>query len=419
MSEFITYKNGRLHVEGVDVTDIAEKVGTPFYVYSSAAMVSAFQRLRDVINHPRVKIFYAVKANSNIAVLKTLYRAGAGMDIVSGGEMKRALAAGIPGSAMVFSGVGKTEEEIRFALEKGIYQFNAESLPEIATINRVAGSMGKRAPLALRINPDVDAQTHAKIATGKEENKFGINWDHVLEACRMVAESPHLNFVGITTHIGSQITDLDPFRTAYDRVDEMVAMLRNAGGLDVQRVSLGGGLGIPYQGHAIPLEAYGRLVHETAELLGATLELEPGRFLVGEAGALVTRVIHVKKGTAKNFVVVDAAMNDLIRPTLYEAFHPIQPVLEAGSGKTLSCDVVGPVCETGDYLGLDRQLPPLKSGDLLAVLCAGAYGASMASTYNSRSLVPEILVSGDKYGIIRPALTIEKQLAWEYIPEWV
>lgn len=416
MTHLIAHKNNRLKMEDVDIAELAATTPTPFYVYSAGTMRARFQELANAVNHPRVKIFFAVKANSNIAVLSLLGKAGANMDIVSVGEMKRALAAGIPGNRIVFSGVGKTDDELSFALTNGVYQINAESLPELTAINRVAAALNVKAPVALRVNPDVDAETHAKISTGKDENKFGISWDHVEAAFAKATSLPHINVMGLSAHIGSQITTTQPFINSATRMEEMVTKLR-AQGHTIQRISLGGGLGIPYQNETIPLAAFGKLVHDFAEKMQCDVELEPGRFLVGESGLLVTKVIYVKEATSKNFLIVDAAMNDLLRPTLYEAYHPISKVIEsAPSGASQVYDIVGPICETGDYLAENRTLPPCQEGDLIAISMAGAYGATMSSMYNSRNLIGEVLVDGSKAAVIRKPLTIEQQLLWENIP---
>jgi diaminopimelate decarboxylase len=416
MYPFIEYKNNALFVEDVDVAKLAAEVGTPFYCYSSAALKGAYARLKKSVNHPRVSFHYAVKALPNIAVIKTLASCGAKMDIVSGGELKRCLAAGVDPKNIVFSGVGKSDEEIRFAIEKGIYRINLESIPEMEAVSAIAQSLNKRVPVALRINPEVaGAGAHEKISTGAEEDKFGINWDHVEETAARCGNA--LDLAGITCHIGSQITDVAPFAEAANRIVDMVTRLRKAGH-NIRQVSLGGGLGISYEGEEPPVEDYGALVHATAERLACDVELEPGRCLVGEAGILVSKVLYVKHGTAKDFLVIDAAMNDLIRPTLYEAYHPIVPVAGKQSPAMAVYDVVGPVCESGDFLALDRELPTCHKGDLIALLCAGAYGSSMSSTYNSRALVPEVLVSGVKTAVIRARLTIEQQLAWETAPDW-
>jgi diaminopimelate decarboxylase len=415
---FIGYKNGRLFVEDTDVSVLAEKIGTPFYCYSSAAMRSAYENLAAAIDHPRVRMHYAVKACSNLAVIKLLAGCGAGMDIVSIGEFKRCLAAGVKPGHVVFSGVGKTDEEIEFALKNGVGQFNVESIPEIDAIARIAGHLKTRAPVALRINPEVGAGGHDKISTGREEDKFGVNWEQVEGAYAHMAGLPTLQALGLTCHIGSQITEVQPFIDAAARVEEMVGRLRHAGHT-ISRISLGGGLGISYQGESVPVTGFGKLVHDFAERMGCDIELEPGRHLVGEAAILVSKVIFVKHGTAKDFLVIDAAMNDLIRPTLYEAYHPIVPVVEKKDAPLGVYDVVGPVCETGDYLALDRQLPACHAGDHIALLCAGAYGATMASTYNSRALCPEVLISGVKFATVRARLTIEQQLVWETMPEWL
>ena len=416
MTQLIAYKHSRLMMEDVNIANLAQTAPTPFYAYSAGTMRARYHELVNAVNHPRVKIFYAVKANSNIAVLSILGKAGANMDIVSVGEMKRALAAGITGERIVFSGVGKTEAELAFAMQHNIYQINAESLPELDAINRIAASLNCVAPVALRVNPDVDAQTHAKISTGKDENKFGISWDHVEAAFKYADALPNINVMGLSAHIGSQITSCEPFINSAARMEEMVLRLSSSG-YKVHRVSLGGGLGIPYQDQTIPVAEFGKLVHDFAEKMQCDIELEPGRFLVGEAGILVTKVIYVKESGSKKFLIVDAAMNDLIRPTLYEAYHPIAKVLENSKTEGLQTyDIVGPICETGDYLAENRALPPCQAGDLIAIFMAGAYGATMSSMYNSRNLIGEILVDGQKAHIIRKPLTIEQQLLWETIP---
>jgi diaminopimelate decarboxylase len=416
----IAYKNKRLFVEKVDVAALAKRHGTPFYCYSAAAIKKAYRDLDKAIAHPRVSIHYAIKANSNLAVVKLLKECGAKMDIVSGGELQRCLAAGVKGKDIMFSGVGKTEEEMAYALKSGVGQFNVESLPEIDVLARVAARMKKKAVVALRGNPDIDAKTvNSKIATGKKENKFGIDWDCLTEACFRVTRHSSLQLTGLSIHIGSQITSLAPFRHTFAAVEKKVAQLR-AAGHPIRRVSLGGGLGIHYHGNEkIDLAGFGKLVRECAKRLNCDVELEPGRSLVGEAGILVTKILYVKKTAVKNFLVVDAGMNDLIRPTLYEAWHPIEPVVRPNKVKFDSYDVVGPVCETGDYFAHNRRLPALEADDFIAILCAGAYSASMSSTYNSRALCQEIMVYGQKSAVIRPRLTIEKQLAWENVPSWL
>jgi diaminopimelate decarboxylase len=416
----IAYKNKHLFVEKVDVAALAKKHGTPFYCYSSAMIRKAYRDLEKAIAHPRVSIHYAVKANSNLAVIKLLAKCGAKMDIVSGGELKRCLAAGVKGKDIMFSGVGKTEEEMAYALKAGVGQFNVESLPEIDTLAKVAARLKKRATVALRGNPDIDSKAgHKKISTGKKENKFGIDWDCLDQACARVAKHRSLQLVGLSIHIGSQITTLGPFRDTFAVVEKKVKQLRAAGHA-IHRVSLGGGLGIHYHGNEkIDLAGFGKLVRACAKRLNCEVELEPGRSLVGEAGILVTKILYVKKTAVKNFYVVDAGMNDLIRPTLYEAYHPIEPVVRPNKVNLASYDVVGPVCETGDYFAHNRKLPALEPDDFIAILCAGAYSASMSSTYNSRALCEEIMVYGQKSAVIRPRLTIEQQLTWENVPAWV
>lgn len=419
MSDVLGYRDGQLCLESVSLAQLAATTTTPFYCYSHHAITKAYQTLQQATAQKNVHIHYAVKACSNLAVLKLLHQLGAGMDIVSQGEMQRCLAAGIKGEAIIFSGVGKTDDEIAFALHHHIHRFNVESLPELAAINRVAAKLGVTAPIALRINPDIDAKTHAKITTGKKDNKFGIGWDGVENAYRQASRLPHLRPMGLTMHIGSQITEAAPFRHAFARMEVIVSRLRQQGHR-ITEVGLGGGLGIAYNPAQPPdIQGYGTAVQETANRLACRVELEPGRFLVGEAGILVTRVLYVKQGTEKKFLIVDAAMNDLLRPTLYEAHHPMLAVTQPLDNKQETYDVVGPICETGDYLALNRTLPALAAGDLLAVTHAGAYGAAMASTYNSRPLIAEILVKGETFSTIRPMVSVAQQLAWEKIPDWL
>jgi diaminopimelate decarboxylase len=411
------YVNQRLMAEDVDVAELAGTIQTPFYLYSAAALRANYQRLVKAIAHPRVTAHYAIKANSSIAVLRVLANEGAHMDIVSAGEMKRCLAAGVPGKHIVFAGVGKTDAEIAFALTHGIYQFNVESRPELQAINRVAQGLGLRAPVALRINPDVEADTHAKISTGSEETKFGIAWDQVENIYAEAAQLPNVDVLGLTAHIGSQITDVAPFEEFYGRMKDMVARLRGKG-MTVSRVSLGGGFGIDYGHGAIDVMALGAAIRRTADDLQCDVQIEPGRYLVADAGILVSKVIYVKHGTVKHFLIVDAAMNDLIRPTLYEAHHPLDKAVQDKAAPE-TYDVVGPVCETGDFLALDRTLPACRAGEFIVLFCAGAYGAAMSSMYNSRALIGEMLVDGAKTASIRQILTIEQQLAWETMPDWL
>lgn len=421
------YKDGVLHAEDVSVADIAAAVGTPFYVYSTATLTRHLKVFGDAFGDLKPLVCYAMKANSNQAVLATLAKAGSGADVVSEGELRRALAAGIPASKIMFSGVGKTAAEMRFALDAGILCFNVESEPELERLNDVALAMGKVAPVSLRINPDVDAKTHAKISTGKAENKFGIDWQRARAVYARAGALPGIKATGIDMHIGSQITELAPFDAAFARLSDLITDLRSDGHA-IDHVDLGGGLGIPYRNDNNPPplpDAYAEVVKRHVSGLNCRVMFEPGRLIAGNAGILVTEVIYVKEGPAdkpgaKNFVIADAAMNDLIRPTLYEAYHEIWPVVEAVDGAPeFVADVVGPVCETGDYLGLDRKMPKPAPGDLLAVLSAGAYGAVQAGTYNSRLLIPEVLVHGDQFHVIRPRLSYDDLLALDSVPDWL
>ena len=416
------YRDGVLFAEDVSVPEIAQAVGTPFYCYSTATLVRHFRVFSQAFAGMDALVCYAMKANSNQAVLKTLAAEGAGADVVSEGELRRALAAGIPAGRIVFSGVGKTAAEMDFALAAGIHCFNVESEPELELLSARAVAAGTTAPVSLRINPDVDAKTHRKISTGKAENKFGIAWQRARAVYRRAAELPGLRAVGIDMHIGSQITELQPFDDAFLLLAELTETLR-ADGHAIEHVDLGGGLGIPYHDDNNPPpdpEAYAAIVRKHMEKLGLKAIFEPGRLLVGNAGILVTSVVYLKEGDAKNFVIVDAAMNDLVRPTLYDAFHTIKPVvIGAEGGPRITADVVGPVCETGDYLGHDRELPRLSPGDLLSVGTAGAYGAVQAGTYNTRLLVPEVLVNGDRFHVVRPRPTYEDLIGLDSVPDWL
>lgn len=410
---------GVLHAEDVALPELADQAGTPVYVYSAGAIRARYRALAEALSDLDVAIHYAVKANSNQAVIRLLGRLGAGADVVSGGELARALAAGIPASGIVFAGVGKTREEIRQGLEAGIHLFSVESRPELEAISEVAASMGVEARLALRVNPDVDARTHAKITTGKAENKFGVEIAFAGSFFERAAALPGVRAIGLSMHIGSQLLDLTPYEAAYDRMAELAQALM-AEGHALELLDLGGGLGISYGSAEAPgPDAYAAVVRRTVGGLGLKLAVEPGRWMVGEAGLLLTRVIYVKEGTGKRFVIVDGAMNDLIRPTLYEAAHRIEPVAEPGGAGGLRADVVGPICETGDYLARDRDLPAMAAGDLLAVFDAGAYGAVMASSYNSRPLVPEVLVDGDRWAVVRPRETVEQLVGRDRIPDWL
>lgn len=419
MVHHFQYRGDSLFAEEVDLTALAGKVGTPFYVYSAATLRRHIRVMRDAFSGIDTLVAYAMKANSNQAVLTLLAHEGAGADVVSGGELERAVAAGIPPRKIVFSGVGKTFAEMRRALELGIHCFNLESEPELERLSDVAVSMGATAPVSVRINPDVDAGTHAKISTGKAENKFGIPFARAREVYARIAALPGVRAVGVDMHIGSQITNMAPFDNAFALLAELVRDLK-AAGHDIRHVDVGGGLGIPYHlGEAAPPDpvAYAAIVRKHVAPLGVSLVLEPGRLIVGNAGILVTRVEYVKEG-AKTFVIVDAAMNDLIRPTLYEAHHDIQPVVHSNLPR-IRADIVGPVCETGDFIAQDRELEGVKEGDLLAVMSAGAYGAVMSSTYNSRALIPEVLVDGSRWHVIRPRRSIADLIALDSVPDWV
>jgi diaminopimelate decarboxylase len=417
-----TYRNGTLHAEDVALATIAEAVGTPFYCYSSAAIAGSFKEFRDAFAGQNMAISYAMKANSNQAVLTTLAELGAGMDVVSEGELRRARAAGVRGERIIFSGVGKTLAEMNLALDENIFCFNVESEPELEALSRAASARGAVAPIAIRVNPDVDARTHAKIATGKSENKFGVPISRARDVYAYARILPGLSVHGVDMHIGSQITDLQPFDDAFALLAELVQALR-ADGHTIEHVDLGGGLGIAYRNDNNPPpspEAYAKVVAKRTAALGCQVILEPGRAIVGNAGALVASVIYLKKGGNKRFVIVDAAMNDLVRPTLYDAHHEILPVKEPEPGAyPMRSDVVGPVCESGDYLALDRDLPELAAGDLVAVMSAGAYGAVQAGTYNTRLLVPEVLVKGAEYAIVRPRTTYEELIGLDTLPPWL
>ena len=416
------YRNGVLHAEAVSLIDLARTVGTPFYCYSTATLERHYRVFSEAFAGEKVVVCYAMKANSNQAVLRTLAKLGAGADVVSGGELKRALVAGIPPGKILFSGVGKTETELRAALAANILCINVESEPELELLSRLAAETGRTARISVRVNPDVDAGTHHKISTGRSENKFGIPLSRAREVYAHAARLPGIEVTGTDVHIGSQITDLSRMETAFRILSEFVQALR-ADGHTISHVDLGGGLGIPYylDREAPPApDAYAEMVKRVTHNLGCTLIFEPGRMIVGNAGILVTRVIYVKHGEAKNFVIIDAAMNDLIRPTLYEAHHDIVPLVQATrDARTIVADVVGPVCESGDYLALDRTMPEPKADDLLAIMTAGAYGAVQSSTYNTRPLVPEVLVKGDQYAIVRPRSDVDALIALDKPAPWL
>lgn len=417
------YRDGVLHAEDVSLAHLAAEVGTPFYCYATATLERHYHVLQEAFAGLDTAICYAIKANPNQAVIATLARLGAGMDVVSEGELRRALAADVPASRIIFAGVGKTREEMAFALGQGILGFNVESEPELEALSEVAAALGRTARIALRVNPDVDARTHAKISTGKAENKFGVPYDDALRLYAKAGRLPGLQVTGVHMHIGSQITDLAPFRDAFTLLRDLVGELRRAGH-SIEHLDLGGGLGVPYRSAGNDIlpspKAYADLVRDTLGDLGLKLVLEPGRVIVANAGVLVTRVLYVKRGRDKVFTVVDAAMNDLLRPTLYEAEHEIWPVRQAAaSAVPVLQDVVGPVCETGDYLAQGRKLPPSAAGDLLAVMSAGAYGAAMSSTYNSRLLVPEVLVNRTDRAVVRPRPTYADLIGLDRVPEWL
>lgn len=421
MDHFL-YRDGILHAEDVSLADIAAKVGTPFYCYSTATLTRHFTLFDEALHGMDHLVCFAMKSNSNLAVLKLIGDLGAGIDVVSMGEYLKARAAGVPGERIVFSGVGKTREEMRTALTGGIRQFNVESEPELEALNEVAMSLGVQAPIAIRVNPDVDAKTHAKIATGKSENKFGIPIARARDVYAQAARMAGIDVVGIDVHIGSQLTELEPFELAFSKVAELTETLRGDG-INIRRLDLGGGLGIPYErsneAPPLPME-YGDVIRKTVGHLGCEIEIEPGRLISGNAGVLVSSVIYLKHGEGRDFLIIDAAMNDLVRPSMYDAHHDIIPVVEPEAGaEQLPYDIVGPVCETGDTFAKARAMPTLGPDDLVAFRSAGAYGAVMASEYNSRPLIPEVLVNGDQFAVIRARPTFEEMINRDTIPEWL
>jgi len=417
-----SYRSGVLHAEDVNLNTLAAEVGTPFYCYSTATLERHYRVFAGAFADVDALVCYAMKANSNQAVLKTFAKLGAGMDVVSEGELRRARAAGVPASKITFSGVGKTAREISYALDENIQCFNVESEPELERLSALASALGATASIAIRVNPDVDAKTHAKISTGKSENKFGVPISRAREVYARAAALPGIHVSGVDMHIGSQITDLAPFDDAFTLLAEFVTLLRSDGHV-IDHLDLGGGLGVPYRDDNEPPphpDAYAAIIKNRTRHLDAKLVLEPGRLLVANAGILVTEVIYVKEGEGKTFVIVDAAMNDLIRPTLYEAYHAVWPVREPGPATPrIIADIVGPVCESGDYLALNRDLPVLRTGDLVAIMSAGAYGAVQAGTYNTRPLVPEVLVRNNTHAIIRPRPTYEEMIALDHVPAWL
>jgi diaminopimelate decarboxylase len=415
------YRDGVLHAEAVNLIDLAQSVGTPFYCYSTATLTRHFDAFAGAFSDVKALVCYALKANSNQAVIKTLANRGAGADVVSAGELKRAKAAGIAAEKIMFSGIGKTAAELAFAVDEGILCLNVESEPELALLSSIAVGKGRTARVSVRVNPDVDARTHSKIATGKAENKFGIPISRARDVYALAAKLPGLEVTGVDMHIGSQITELAPFENAFALLADFVRTLR-ADGHGISHIDLGGGLGIPYREDYEPPPdplAYAEIVKRATRNLECTLVLEPGRLLVGNAGILVTRVIYLKRGESRTFVIVDAGMNDLIRPTLYEAHHDIWPVREQQAGSPMPVDVVGPVCESGDFFALDRKMAPPQAGDLLAIMTAGAYGAVQAGTYNTRPLIPEVIVREGKWALVRPRLEVEELIAHDRMPPWL
>ena len=416
-----SYKNGRLHCEDVALDTIADDVGTPVYVYSAATLRRHARVIADAFHGMSCLIAYSVKANGNLGVLKTLAAEGCGADVVSGGELMRARKAGIPASKIVFSGVGKTRAEMRLALEEGIHQFNIESSAELGVLAEVAKSAGKTAKVAVRVNPDVAAGGHPNISTGKAGDKFGVPWNEARKAYAQIAETDSVEAVGVDVHIGSQIDDIAPMRAAFEKVMTLVKDLRNDGH-DIRRVDLGGGLGIPYKStdNPPPPSAYAQMIREVTEGMGLEVILEPGRVIAGNAGVLVTEALFVKPAPQRNFLMVDAGMNDLMRPALYQAHHDILPVRERGADdETVRYDIVGPICESTDKFAAERDMPRIEGGDRLAVMSAGAYGAVLSSQYNARPLVPEVLVDGDRYAVIRRRPGFDEMIALESMPDWL
>lgn len=415
------YKGGQMHAENVALQDIARAVGTPVYVYSSATLVRHYNVFSDAFDGLDRLICFAVKANSNQAVLATLAKEGAGADVVSAGELERALRAGIPANKIVFSGVGKKPDEMRAAIKAGIKQFNVESEVELEALNAVAADMDVVAPVSVRVNPDVDAKTHHKISTGKSENKFGIPWSRTANIYARIAELPHVYATGVDVHIGSQLTDLAPFRAAFEKVVGLVRDLRE-NGHDIRHIDLGGGLGIPYDPEAetppSPV-AYGAMIKDVLGNLDCSIILEPGRLIAGNAGILMSELLYEKTGENRRFYILDAAMNDLLRPAMYDAYHAIKPVTEPIDDATVIADFVGPICETGDTFAKDRKTPPIHPGDLVIFKSAGAYGAVMASNYNSRELVPEVLVNGDEFAVVRARQTLDDLIGRDSVPSWL
>ena len=412
------YQGGELYAEGVDIKQIAEKVGTPFYCYSTDKLTRNFEAYRAALADLNGTVCYSIKANPNLSVVAALARLGGGADVVSAGEMYVALKAGIPADKIVFSGVGKTAQELEEAIRLGILQINAESAAEVEMINRIAVAQGKKANVALRVNPDVDALTHVKITTGTKENKFGVPWQEAHELYRKAAQMPGIRLVGIAVHIGSQLLNLEPFRLAFTKIASMVRALE-ADGITLQNIDLGGGMGINYNVELPPTcEAYAQVVRETLGDLYKHIIVEPGRSIAGNAGILVTQVICSKSNGEKNFIIVDAGMNDLVRPALYDAWHTILPVHKQGVPPVIA-DIVGPICESGDVFARERIIEPVQAGGLLAIMCAGAYGASMSSIYNFRPLVPEVIVHGDQFAVVRKRTSYEEMISGHSLAPWL
>jgi diaminopimelate decarboxylase len=417
---FFHYQGGQLHAEQVPLARIAAEVGTPFYCYSDGALRTAYEEFAAAIAGLPAIICYSLKANNNLAIVRTLASLGAGADVVSEGELRCALAAGVPEDRIVFAGVGKTAPEMAAGLDADIRQFNVESLPELHLLNQVALERGRKARVALRINPDVDARTHASISTGKAENKFGIELGQAQAAYAEAARLPGIEVSGLAVHIGSQLTEIEPYRLAFAKMAALANELRQAG-LSIREIDVGGGLGIAYADEIAPsIREYAAAVKETVGALGLPLIFEPGRRIVGTIGVLVTRVIYVKDGVSRNFLIVDAAMNDLIRPALYDAYHAIMPVAEPGSdAPTRKVDIVGPICESTDRLAEQRAMPPVAANDLLAICSTGAYGAVMASTYNLRRPAPEVMVRGHEYAIVRQRPEYQAIMERDRLPGWL
>ena len=412
------YQDGELFAEGVDLKEIARQVGTPFYCYSSDKLTRNFEAYRSALADVNGTVCYSIKANPNLSVVAALARLGSGADVVSAGEMYVAVKAGIAADKIVFSGVGKTEAELNEAVRLGILQINAESAAEVEMINRIAVAQGKKANVALRVNPDVDALTHVKITTGTKENKFGVPWQEAHELYRKAAQMPGIRLVGIAVHIGSQLLDLEPFRLVFTKIASMVRALE-ADGITLQNIDLGGGMGINYNVELPPTcEAYAQVVRETLGDLHKHIIVEPGRSIAGNAGILVTQVICSKSNGEKNFIIVDAGMNDLVRPALYDAWHTILPVHKQGVPPVIA-DIVGPICESGDVFARERIIEPVQAGGLLAIMCAGAYGASMSSIYNFRPLVPEVMVHGDQFAVVRKRTSYEEMISGHSLAPWL